>query len=260
MIPSSMKPTFSLADSPSVSSLSSLISTYLHRAQHAYSTIYSELSHSSQGIPSFLDIFSVSSSETETFINEMSSLSDFLESDESSTEKFAAFELKGLSHIANAYGRSSEQYQLAAKTTRAVLESAQAKSNIHLALLTFSSSASPLAKRQKRKAQPPQQSPFPRPSPIPQQPIGGVSTCFASADVCTNSTSSCSGRGECLQASKAGKTCFICACSRTSSEKGKTQTWVGDACERKDISGYVTPMFLSCRPILIHVSLGLSSF
>jgi len=40
-----------------------------------------------------------------------------------------------------------------------------------------------------------------------------------------------------LQASKAGKTCFVCACNQTTTPNGKTQTWVGDACERKDISG-----------------------
>jgi hypothetical protein len=99
-------------------------------------------------------------------------------------------------------------------------------------LLTFS----PSILLNKRQAQPPQQSPLPPQSPVPQQPISGVSTCFASADICTDSTNSCSGRGQCLQASKAGRTCFICACSKTS-DKGKTQTWVGDACERKDISG-----------------------
>jgi len=40
-----------------------------------------------------------------------------------------------------------------------------------------------------------------------------------------------------MQASKAGKTCFVCACNQTSTANGKIQTWVGDACERKDISG-----------------------
>jgi len=232
VIPSSMKPSFSLSDSPSISSLSSLISTYLHRARHGYTSIYSELSHTSHGVPRFLAIFSISSPAIETFISETSVLSDFLDTDEASTDKFAAFELKGLSCIAEAYGRSSEEYKLAARTTRAVLESALAKSNINLALLTFSASSPP----SKRQVQPPQ-SPLPSPSPVPQQPIGGVSTCFLSADICVNSTNSCSGRGECLQASKAGKTCFVCACSQTKTQNGKTQTWVGDACERKDISG-----------------------
>lgn len=231
-----MKPSFSLSDSPSVSSLSSLISTYLHRAQHAYTTIYSEFSDTTEGVPRFLDVFSASSPETETFVSELSSLSMFLDFDEQSTDQFAAFELKGLSKIANAYTRSSEQYRTAAQVVRAMLESAQSKTNLNLALLTYSASARPFSKRQQQKAQPPQ-SPFPAPSPIPQQPISGISTCFTSADVCANSTNSCSGRGECMQASKAGKTCFVCACNQTSSQKGKTQTWVGDACERKDISG-----------------------
>lgn len=240
MIPPSIKPSFSLSDSPSLSSLSSLISTYLHRARHAYTSIYSELSYTSQGVPSFLDLFSVSSSATETFISEASALSEFLDMDETSTDKFAAFELKGLSNIAETYGRASEQYQLAARTTRAIIESALSKSNINLALLTYPGTAPP----SKRRVQPPQ-SPLPPPSPVPQQPIGGVSTCFLTADICANSTNSCSGRGECLEASKAGKTCFICTCNKTTTQNGKTQTWVGDSCERKDISGSVTFHLLS---------------
>lgn len=236
VVPASMKMTFSLSDSPSVDSLSSLISTYLHRARHAYSIIYSELSEPSQGVPSFLDIFTVSSPAVETFVAETAALSDFL--DESSTDKFAAFEMKGLSEIAQTYGRSSEQYQMAARTTRAVLESAISKSNLNFALLTYPSASLP-SKRQ-AAPQPPQQSPFPQPSrtPQPQQPNGGISTCFTSAEVCSNTTNACSGRGECMQASKAGKSCFVCACAQTKTQ-GKTQTWVGDACERKDISGYV---------------------
>jgi len=236
-----MKASFSLSDSASASSLSSLILIYLHRARHAYSSIYSEPSHTSQGIPQFLDVFSVSSFATEAFISETSALSEFLDADEASTDKFAAFELKGLSHIAETYGRSSEQYQLAAQTTRAVLKSVVSKSNINLALLTFSASTS----RSKRLVQPPQ-SPLPPPSPIPQQPISGVSTCFLSEDICTNSTNSCTGRGVCLQASKAGKTCFVCACNKTTTSDGKTQTWVGDACERKDISGLVIFLVTIC--------------
>ena len=241
VIPSSMKPSFSLYDGPSVSSLSSLISTYLHRARHTYTSIYSEPSYTSQGISSFLDIFSVSSPATETFISETSALSDFLDTDETSTDKFGAFELNGLSHISETYGHSSEEYKLAARTIHAVLESVLSKPNIHLALLTFSTSAPP----SKRQGQPPQ-SPLPPPSPFPQQPIGGVSTCFLSADVCVNSTNSCSGRGQCMQASKAGKTCFVCACNQTTTQDGKTQTWVGEACDRKDISGLVYVLATIC--------------
>lgn len=182
------------------------------------------------GVPSFLDIFSVSSSATETFIAETSAIAEFLDVDEASTDKFAALELKGLSKIAAVYGRSSEQYQMAARTTRAVLESALAKANINVALVTFTASS-----LSSKRAQP-SQAPLPPQSPVPQQPIGGVSTCFTTSDVCANSTNACSGRGECMPATKAGKTCYICSCSQTSSQ-GKTQTWVGDACERKDISG-----------------------
>lgn len=170
----------------------------------------------------------------------MSVISDFLET-KNPIERFGAFELTGLHQIAHAYGRQSEEYKLAAQTTRALLQSAMSNANLHLALLT-TPLPSHVDKRQ--SVQPPDQSPFP--SPVPKQPISGSSTCFASAEACGNSTSACSGRGECVAASKAGRTCFVCACAQTKSTKGKTETWVGESCERKDISGCVLPdIFMS---------------
>ncbi|KAJ7075831.1 hypothetical protein C8R43DRAFT_1054067 [Mycena crocata] len=81
------------------------------------------------------------------------------------------------------------------------------------------------------------QAPFPRPPP--QSPIGSISTCHTTLDACSNATSSCSGRGECSGATKSGRTCFVCSCGTTRTGSGnqvKTETWVGESCERKDIS------------------------
>jgi len=228
VIPPSLEPSFSL-DSQ-LSSLSSLVSTFLHRAPHAYSHIFSEASYSTHDAPRFLDIFSVPSSATRSFLSEMSILLSFLESGAAPSDKFGAFELKGLNEIAQAYGRSSDQYKMAVEALRAFLQSALANNNIHVALLTHPS-PNPMVKRE------PQQSPLPPQAPAPQLPIGSVSTCHSTAEICANVTSACSGRGQCMEASKSGRTCFICACSATIDEKGRKDNWAGEACERKDISG-----------------------
>jgi hypothetical protein len=214
-----------------MSTLSSIISTYLHRASHSYSSLYSALSCPPSVTPRLLDIFSSPSTSAKTFLSELSTLSTFL--DDPTSSKFAALELHGLSQIASAQGPDSEEYRTAAAAFRAFLSAATSQpSNINLAILTYSPFTS---NRQPSKRQPPQ-SPLP-PSLPPQEPIGSVSTCHLSSDSCTNATNSCTGRGECVQATKAGRTCWICACGQTLSESGKTETWVGEMCERKDISG-----------------------
>ena len=236
VLPSSLKQSFSLSTTHSVPTLSSLISTCLHRARHVYSSVHASFSHP-KGTPRLLDLFSVSTPSTDTFLAELSVLSEFLD-DPTTSEKFAALELTGLSKIAQAFGRMSNQYTLAAEATHAMLESALSQPNLHLALLTFTSDGSHHGV-DRRETEPPGQTHLPVPNPIPQQPISGISTCFATEDDCAVSTKTCSGRGQCVKASKAGRTCFVCACSMTVSEKGKKETWVGNACERKDVSGWV---------------------
>ncbi|GBE80485.1 Uncharacterized endoplasmic reticulum membrane protein [Sparassis crispa] len=232
VVPSTMKPSFSLYTTPSLSSLSSLIPTYLERAQQAYSHILSQPSH--PGVPRILDIFSVPSSATEAFLSETAALVDFLES-ETTTDSFAALELTGLSQIVETFGRASEQYALAAETMRGVLSNAMPKSGLKLAIVTVPTA---LLKRQDENdgAQPPQ-SPLPVPSPGPAEPISGVSTCYTSAESCVDGTGACSGHGECVRASKAGKTCYVCACAATKDDGGRTENWAGSACERLDVSG-----------------------
>jgi hypothetical protein len=237
ILPTSMNPSFSIPNTPSLTSPSSLISTYLHRARHVYSSIYTSLSYPRQDTPRTLDLFSISSPSTDTFLAELTVISDFLDANPSSFDQFAALELTGLSKIAAAFGRTSDQYLLAAQATRATLESALSQNNLHLVLLSFDPLVEPQNTNEKRAPQPPKQSPLPSLTPSPQQPNGGISTCFETADACSNSTGDCSGRGQCLEATKAGRTCFICACNTITTDKGKKETWVGEACEKKDVSG-----------------------
>jgi len=226
VIPKKLKPTFEVPSTSSVASLDSLVSTFLHRAPFTYSQIFSEASYPAHGVPRLLDIFSVPSVSTGTFMSEISTLLDFVESD-STSGRFGAFELKGLGEIQRAFGSGSEQYRVAADSLRAVIQSAIAKGSVNLAVLTHAPDSH--VKRD------PQQSPIP--SPLPNQPISSISTCHDSQETCGNATSSCSGHGQCVEVSKAGRSCFTCACATTKDAKGRTQNWAGEACERKDVSG-----------------------
>lgn len=156
-------------------------------------------------------------------MSEMSTLLDFVESGPTS-DKFGAFELKGLGEIQGAFGSGSEQYRVAADSLRAVIQSAITKGSINLAVLTH-------APHSHEKRDPQQSSSF------PNQPLSFASTCYESQEICEDETSSCSEHGECVEASKAGMTCFICSCSATKDSMGRTENWAGEACERKDVSG-----------------------
>ncbi|KAJ6594483.1 hypothetical protein B0H19DRAFT_1095723 [Mycena capillaripes] len=217
-IPSSLRPSFKLPTPPStpILSLYSVISTYLHRAKHAYTSIYS-------ADPS-------SQSQKAWYIAELESITSFFDNAQSAA--FSAAELSGLANIRSTHGIDSDEYRSAVDSTSKLLQHAIAQ-DIHIAMLTFSPSAHTEAKRAE-----PSQAPFPRPPP--QSPIGSVSTCHTTLDACSNATSSCSGRGECAGATKSGRTCFVCSCGTTRTGEGnqvKTETWVGESCERKDISG-----------------------
>lgn len=219
VLPDSLKPSFNVSMPPSSStrSLSSVITTYLHRAKHSYRSIYDSHASSRQ-------------------FAEIDNLRTFF--DTAHTSAFAALELRDLAEIRLTYGPESEQYIIAADTTRAFLQRALFRSEdgaLQIAVLTYSPSATP--SYSKRESSPRvSQAPF----PPPQEPIGSVSTCFITEDACNNGTTSCSGRGQCVAATKAGRTCFICACGNTTTGVGngvKTATWVGESCERKDVSG-----------------------
>ncbi|KAG6857706.1 hypothetical protein H0H87_004122 [Tephrocybe sp. NHM501043] len=213
ILPPSLQPAFNLpALSPGhADSLSSVVSTYRHRAAHIFASIYDGAARPFE-------------------------LEAFFETAE--TPSFAAIELSRLSELRNAHGLDSSEYIQAALEIRQFLASANSDV-FHLAILTFSAYPPHLNKREPQLRQT-SQSPLPSSHPSPQEPIGAVSTCFTSVEACTNSTNSCSGRGQCQAATKSGRTCFVCACEVTRSGEGskvKTDIWAGQSCERKDVSG-----------------------
>ncbi|KAJ7162115.1 hypothetical protein C8R46DRAFT_1177546 [Mycena filopes] len=237
-IPSNLRPSFRLytPSSSPISSLSSVISTYLHRASHAYTSIYS-------ADPS-------SQTSKAWYIAELDSITSFF--DNAQGASFAAAELSGLATLRSTHGIDSDEYRSSLTATRKLIDHA-IEHNVHIALLTFS----PPRPEAKAKRAEPSQAPFPRPPP--QSPIESVSTCHTTLDACTNATSSCSGRGECASATKSGRTCFMCSCGKTQTGEGKkvkTATWVGESCERKDISGPF--VLLTGTTIVLLLIIGMS--
>ncbi|KAK7006007.1 hypothetical protein R3P38DRAFT_3040861 [Favolaschia claudopus] len=223
-IPSSLQHSFKLPTPPStpVPSLYSVISTYLHRAKHAYTSIFST-------DPS-------SQSRKAWYTAELDSIMSFFDSAAHGASSFAAVELSGLANIRNSQGVDSKDYRAVIESTRKLLEHAISH-NTRIAMLTFS--PSPATHTELKRAADPEGSQAPFPRPPPHSPIGSVSTCHTSLDACNNATASCSGRGECASATKSGRTCFVCSCGVTSTGSGnqvKTERWVGESCERKDIS------------------------
>lgn len=203
-------------------SLSSVLTTYIHRARQ-------------QWFPSVYAALDFGNSE------DISDLKVFL--NDAEEPSFAAIELSKVREARQKFGFDSYEYSEVADEIRNLLQDAAESNNFNVVVLTFAAPSSPSIV--KRAA--PQESQVPFPAPPPQLPIGGVSTCFTSLDACNNGTSSCSGRGECAKATKAGKTCFVCSCGATKVGEGnkvKTTYWAGDSCERKDVSGYVIKLLL----------------
>ncbi|KAF8197896.1 hypothetical protein BJ912DRAFT_922624 [Pholiota molesta] len=228
IIPFTMeRPSFTLATPPStpIYSLSSILSTYLHRASDSFTSVFSSFDFGDS--------------------NDISSLLEFVIHQKQPF--FAAIELSKLRDIRQKYGPWSEEYTEVVEQLQALLQSHIDDDRNTLAILTYATpSSASLAKRDV-----PQESQVPFPLPGPQQPIGAISTCFASLDACNNGTSTCSGRGQCAEASKAGRTCFVCTCGATRTGKGKdvkTTYWAGESCERKDIS---SPFVLLTGTVII---------
>ncbi|KAI8993964.1 hypothetical protein BD414DRAFT_480967 [Trametes punicea] len=231
VIPSSLKPTFHLKSHPSQESLSSLIPSYINRAHYVYSYVYDARDHPYDKPKRVLDAFSVPVEGAEEAIKQLYSLMNFFDGDDLPADRFGAFDLTGLEDLRRSVGKDSEQYRTAVQTVKVILERLLERHDVNLALVAVPSHASKHDRRQ------PPQSPLPPPLPRPGEPIDSISTCYSSADVCANATDACSGHGQCVEATKAGKTCFVCACGVTTDSQGRKEQWAGSACERKDVSG-----------------------
>jgi len=234
VIPDEIEPSYAITSPEPLDTRSSVLYALLARAPHVYTSLYE-------------------GSGPLWRLSELNDLYSFLESGSS---RFAAIELRGLSKIRSEYGSMSDEYLDAVRIVRSFLRSALNRSDrLRLAILTFDAHD-----QQKRSVIPRQeQSPLPSSRPLPQQPISSISTCFTTQDSCEEMTNSCSSRGQCVEATKSGRTCFVCSCSSTRTGEGaqtKTDIWVGESCERKDISA---PFVLLTGSVVVLVLLVIAS-
>ena len=85
------------------------------------------------------------------------------------------------------------------------------------------------------------QSPSDAVSPL----VPTTSQCFASEDVCSNSTNSCSGHGSCVQGKRSGVAamkgdvdaeCWVCKCQNGEDSNGRMRYYSGQFCQKEDRS------------------------
>lgn len=79
---------------------------------------------------------------------------------------------------------------------------------------------------------------------------------YDSADECDKATSSCNGHGKCVQGHKTtGGQAYVCSCSSTTDDDGKTRSWSGESCQKQDISR-CAPRLLLMSVLCSNASLG----
>ncbi|KAI6002935.1 hypothetical protein EDD15DRAFT_1440776 [Pisolithus albus] len=240
VLPPTLLPNFSFNE-PSEDYLSAFLKMCTRRATHVFSHIFASRSVSTQGVPRALDIFSAPTPVNEAFLGEISTLTDYIDAH---VDRFAGLHITSIPRLAVSYGRESELYLLATRAVRGAVEAALSDRSVRFALLTYTSSSA-----QKRAPQLSQQSP--NPATVQQTSTRLPKVCYASEYACLNGTNACFGHGSCLSTTTQAGECFVCSCETTKSESGQTQIWVGDMCERQDVSspfillvGTVTTLFL----------------
>ncbi|KAI6021616.1 hypothetical protein BKA83DRAFT_4284754 [Pisolithus microcarpus] len=240
VLPPALLPNFSFNE-PSQDYLPTFLKMCTRRATHVFSRIFASHSVPTQGVPRPLDIFSAPTPANEAFLGEISTLTDYIDA---RVDRFAGLHITSIPQLAVSYGRESELYQSATRAVRGAIEAALSDRSVRFALLTYASSSA-----QKRAPQLSQQSPIP--STAEQTSTRLPKVCYASEYACLNGTDACFGHGSCLSTTNQEGECFVCSCETTKSESGQTQFWVGDMCERQDVSspfvllvGTVTTLFL----------------
>ncbi|KAI6037590.1 hypothetical protein EDC04DRAFT_2127046 [Pisolithus marmoratus] len=225
ILPPALVPTFSFTE-PSKDYLPTFLKMCTRRAARAFSYILASRKVPTEGVPRSLDTFSSPTPVNEVFLAEFSTLTDYIEAN---VDRFAGLQLTSIPQLAVSYGRESQSYQLAAGAVRSAIEAALSDRSVRFALLTYTP-RSP----QKRTPQFSQQSPAP--SNAQQTSTRQPTVCYASEYACLNETNACSGHGSCLSTTSQQGECFVCFCETSKSESGQTQVWVGDVCERQDVS------------------------
>ncbi|KZT52186.1 hypothetical protein CALCODRAFT_520880 [Calocera cornea HHB12733] len=97
------------------------------------------------------------------------------------------------------------------------------------------------------------------PATSPANPLlaqsSSSSSCYTTSQSCESSTSSCSGHGHCASTTRAGRTCYVCTCSKALALAGQTTSWAGDKCDKVDISGSFT-LLLGATLFMLALAVG----
>ncbi|KAG8769971.1 hypothetical protein FRC12_004596 [Ceratobasidium sp. 428] len=249
--PLPQNPDFYINGTLSTYDVSALISTYVTHARGNFDTVSSGVNwfvgssvKFEEGFDINAEAFKVPGESAKLFLDEYTAIEKYKEGpwdentkfplahgDNYEPSDFAAFEISSLDLLAEEYGRSSEQYQLATQIVRNWLDVPNWNGDDILSVIIKPRSSPEGHTHQARSIAAPIERRAGSPGSLP------IYSCFKDATTCGNATSACSGRGSCVSVLRAGRTCFTCKCSSTKSDDGMTTThWAGQRCERKDVS------------------------
>lgn len=206
-----------------------------------------------------------SSQSAQTLMGELVILDNYVESINSgSRPRLATLRFSGLLEIEARYSRVSRQYRGAAKLLNSVLSAAvnatltaepdatlvyisipvvqqsygrRTPGSLLAPFKTSENSFSSSAQLQRRSQVFAGRAP---PSAVPI--ISSSRTSYSSEDECDKATGSCNGHGKCVQGRKTtGGQGYVCSCSSTTDDNGKSTSWSGETCQKQDISRCAHP-------------------
>jgi len=220
------------------------------------------------------------SMQDEVYAAYMNSLAELASVEQSGTSHVR---LTGLREIAHRFGHSSEEFTKAKEMTRLSVDSVvasypgklafflvpghhtQGPGHKHLraasSVETFSTYSRHERAQRHRQAKRQTQSPSDAVSPL----VPTTSQCFASQDVCSNSTNACSGHGSCVQGKRVGiaaqngdvnAECWVCKCQNGEDSNGRMKYYSGQFCQKEDRS---SQFFLLAGSTLLLLLVTVSS-
>lgn len=218
-------------------------------------------------------------------IEELKSLATLVDYDFTSSTQAVALRLSGLKDVAKAHSPSSAEYHRAASvlkaTLSATLASLQSTAEPTVVLLALPPYSPPLLRKRTQWLAPfaSVHSRFARTGPAVDLAKRGTpsegrvdpavlrkradaakstpivpqsKTCFASLIELNNQTASCLGHGAGVKGiTTRGIECWVCQCTKTVDESGRTTKWAGEGCEKADLSGDFTLLFFSGAGLIL---------
>jgi hypothetical protein len=253
MLPDEMHLSFSIPPPLSAVAFADLLTNYLERASSAFEFVTTSLPSRRllKGEIPDLD----NPGRRPPVYGESKGLVSYAKKHRDATGAFAALTLNEIDEIEKSYGLESPEYKQATQELKAFFQSDDAR-RLKLAVIVVPRHTSPNG---------PRGGPTPDVKPLQKSLVPHVpSFCFTTKESCVNSTDGCSGRGSCVETTRAGHACYSCVCSTTKNKKGKKQSWAGIKCEREDISSQfvllvgttVFLLFLTVGAVYLLYSIG----